>query len=168
MITYCVNIMRIRLQPLLIKNVLFLRMKPYLPDEFKGKASSSAKRILEIHSKLIGQKENDAKYEYVKLARSLPTFGVHFFLVREAKNKRMFPLLFGVKKDSILRLDYETKETIETFPLTTIKHMASTARIFSVDFGTHSTKNLTVQTTEGVKIKNLINDYIKMNLESKF
>ena len=31
---------------------------------------------------LVGVSEIDAKYKYVKLARSLDTFGVHFFLVK--------------------------------------------------------------------------------------
>ena len=67
----------------LVKNILlFYSMKSFLPEAFKGKASSAEKKILAEHKNLIGTSELDAKYRYVKLARSLPTFGVHFFLVR--------------------------------------------------------------------------------------
>ena len=57
-------------------------MERFLPDAFKGKAVGSAKKILEQHKKLLNKTENEAKFEYVKMARDLKTFGVHFFLVR--------------------------------------------------------------------------------------
>ena len=60
-------------------------MKPFLPDSFKDKAKSEANKILKLHKGLRGQSELEAKYGYVQLARSLPTFGVHFFLVRVMK-----------------------------------------------------------------------------------
>ena len=40
------------------------------------------KKIFQEHKKLQGTSEVDTKVKYVKLARSLPTFGVHFFLVK--------------------------------------------------------------------------------------
>ena len=40
------------------------------------------KRIFAEHKRLAGTSEIDSKVRYVKLARSLPTFGVHFFLVK--------------------------------------------------------------------------------------
>merc|ERR1712013_103685 len=112
-----------------------INMKSFLPEAFKGKASSAEKKILAEHKNLIGTSELDAKYRYVKLARSLPTFGVHFFLVREPQKGRskMVPLLLGITKDSILRLDYDTKETKETFLLTQVKRWAASSKIFSVD-----------------------------------
>ena len=57
-------------------------MKQFLPDGFKARAKDAAQKILDLHSDLKGKSEIEAKYEYVKLARSLPTFGVHFFVVR--------------------------------------------------------------------------------------
>ena len=61
-------------------------MERFLPDSFKAKAVGSAKKILEIHKKLINKTEIEAKFEYVKMARELRTFGVHFFLVRVSVN----------------------------------------------------------------------------------
>ena len=40
------------------------------------------KKIFAEHRSLMGTSEIDSKYKYVKLARGLPTFGVHFFLVK--------------------------------------------------------------------------------------
>ena len=57
-------------------------MRMFLPDDFKNKANDAARKILELHKQMIGKTELNAKFDYVKLARSLPTFGTHFFLVR--------------------------------------------------------------------------------------
>ena len=61
-------------------------MKQFLPDGFKARAKDAAQKILDLHSNLKGKSEIVAKYEYVKLARSLPTFGVHFFVVRVSRS----------------------------------------------------------------------------------
>ena len=65
-------------------------MKQFLPDEFKSRASDAAKKILELHKGLKGKTEVEAKFDYVKLARSLPTFGVHFFVVRVSFRKSSY------------------------------------------------------------------------------
>ena len=44
--------------------------------------SKIEKKVLKKHAELVGTSEIDAKVHYVKMARSLPTFGVHFFLVK--------------------------------------------------------------------------------------
>jgi talin len=53
------------------------------------KVKNVEKKIFAEHKSLVGVTEIDAKYKYVKLARGLPTFGVHFFLVKV----RSLPLL---------------------------------------------------------------------------
>ena len=40
------------------------------------------KKVISEHKKLAATSDIDAKVLYVKLARGLPTFGVHFFLVK--------------------------------------------------------------------------------------
>ena len=61
--------------------VLLSSLKEFLPQSYM-KANKIEKKILSEHKKLAGTSEIDAKCKYVKLARSLPTFGVHFFLVK--------------------------------------------------------------------------------------
>lgn len=80
----------------------------------------------------------------------------------------MVPLLLGIRKDAILRLDHETKETKDTFELTTVKRWAASDRIFSVDFGSNRQNNFTVQTTEGEKISTLVDGFVKIIMESMF
>ena len=46
------------------------------------KVRNVEKKIFAEHRNLSGTSESDSKYKYVKLARGLPTFGVHFFLVK--------------------------------------------------------------------------------------
>ena len=46
------------------------------------KVRNVEKKIFSEHRSLMGTSEIDSKYKYVKLARGLPTFGVHFFLVK--------------------------------------------------------------------------------------
>ena len=46
------------------------------------KVRNVEKKIFGEHRNLMGTSEIDSKYKYVKLARGLPTFGVHFFLVK--------------------------------------------------------------------------------------
>lgn len=93
--------------------------KPMLPKNFT-KSKRMDKKLLEEYRGRIqvewqGHKhldEHEAKHQYIKSARSLKTYGVTFFLVKEkmrGKNK-MVPRLFGVSKNAVLRLDENTKE----------------------------------------------------------
>lgn len=71
---------------------------------------------------------------YVGEARSLKTYGVTFFLVKEkmkGKNK-LVPRLLGVTKDSVLRLDEKTKEILKTWPLTTVRRWAASPNTFTL------------------------------------
>ena len=54
------------------------------------KVKNVEKKIFGDHRSLMGTSEIDSKYKYVKLARGLPTFGVHFFLVKV----RIVPLVW--------------------------------------------------------------------------
>lgn len=67
------------------------------------------------HRKSMGLSEVDSKVRYVQRARSLKTYGVTFFLVKEkmkGKNK-LVPRLLGITKESVMRLDERTKEIIK-------------------------------------------------------
>ena len=59
----------------------FSSLKEFLPLSFM-KVRNVEKKIFAEHRSLMGTSEIDSKYKYVKLARGLPTFGVHFFLVK--------------------------------------------------------------------------------------
>ena len=140
----------------------------YLPDELKAKTHSLEREIFELHQQWSGTSDTEAKYQYITKVRSLPTFGANFFLVREPEHgRKMVPRLLGIKHDSIIRVNSETKETLGTFPLSNVKRWATSGQVFSVDFGGHH-KNLSVETWDGKKMSDLLDQYVKALLESKF
>ncbi|XP_078286201.1 talin-2 isoform X2 [Rhinoraja longicauda] len=113
--------------------------------------------------------EIEAKVKYVKLARSLRTYGVSFFLVKEkmkGKNK-LVPRLLGITKESVLRVDEKTKDVIQEWPLTTVKRWAASPKSFTLDFGEYQESYYSVQTTEGEQISQLIAGYIDIILKKK-
>ncbi|KAK5612925.1 Talin-2 [Crenichthys baileyi] len=113
--------------------------------------------------------EIEGKVKYVKLARSLPTYGVSFFLVKEkmkGKNK-LVPRLLGITKESVMRVDEKTKDVVQEWPLTTVKRWAASPKSFTLDFGEYQESYYSVQTTEGEQISQLIAGYIDIILKKK-
>lgn len=56
-------------------------LKEFLPQSYT-KIKGIEKKIFSEHKKHFGLSELDAKVLYTKTARSLPTYGVTFFLVK--------------------------------------------------------------------------------------
>ncbi|KAK0132068.1 Talin-1 [Merluccius polli] len=145
----------------------FLDLKEFLPKEYiKHKGE---KRIFQAHKNSQNMTEIEAKVSYVKLARSLKTYGVSFFLVKEkmkGKNK-LVPRLLGITKESVMRVDEKTKEVIQEWSLTNIKRWAASPKSFTLDFGDYQDGYYSVQTTEGEQIAQLIAGYIDIILKKK-
>uniref|UniRef100_A0A2K5S6Z2 Talin 2 n=1 Tax=Cebus imitator TaxID=2715852 RepID=A0A2K5S6Z2_CEBIM len=146
----------------------FLDLKEFLPKEYI-KQRGAEKRIFQEHKNCGEMNEIEAKVKYVKLARSLRTYGVSFFLVKEkmkGKNK-LVPRLLGITKDSVMRVDEKTKEVLQEWPLTTVKRWAASPKSFTLDFGEYQESYYSVQTTEGEQISQLIAGYIDIILKKK-
>uniref|UniRef100_H2Q9J8 Talin 2 n=3 Tax=Pan troglodytes TaxID=9598 RepID=H2Q9J8_PANTR len=146
----------------------FLDLKEFLPKEYI-KQRGAEKRIFQEHKNCGEMSEIEAKVNYVKLARSLRTYGVSFFLVKEkmkGKNK-LVPRLLGITKDSVMRVDEKTKEVLQEWPLTTVKRWAASPKSFTLDFGEYQESYYSVQTTEGEQISQLIAGYIDIILKKK-
>uniref|UniRef100_A0A4W6FCP8 Talin 1 n=1 Tax=Lates calcarifer TaxID=8187 RepID=A0A4W6FCP8_LATCA len=145
----------------------FLDLKEFLPKEYiKNKGE---KKIFQAHKNCQNMTEIEAKVSYVKLARSLKTYGVSFFLVKEkmkGKNK-LVPRLLGITKESVMRVDEKTKEVIQEWNLTNIKRWAASPKSFTLDFGDYQDGYYSVQTTEGEQIAQLIAGYIDIILKKK-
>lgn len=146
----------------------FLDLKEFLPQSYV-KQKGIEKKIFQEHKLHAGKNELDAKVAYVGLARSLKTYGVTFFLVKEKMKGRnkLVPRLLGVTKDSVLRLDEKTKEILKTWPLTTVRRWAASPNTFTLDFGDYSDHYYSVQTTEGEQISQLIAGYIDIILKKQ-
>ena len=80
---------------------------------------------------------------------------------------RLVPRLLGVTKDSVLRLDENTKVILKTWPLTTVKRWAASVNVFTLDFGDYQDQYYSVQTTEGEHIAQLIQGYIDIILKKR-
>ncbi|XP_025831317.1 talin-2 isoform X1 [Agrilus planipennis] len=146
----------------------FLDLKEFLPQSYV-RVKGIEKKIYNEHKKHIGLSELDAKVLYTKIARSLKTYGVTFFLVKEkmkGKNK-LVPRLLGITKDSVLRLDEKTKEILKTWPLTTVRRWGASPNTFTLDFGDYSDQYYSVQTTEAEQIQQIIAGYIDIILKKK-
>uniref|UniRef100_A0A3Q2Y8S6 Talin 2a n=1 Tax=Hippocampus comes TaxID=109280 RepID=A0A3Q2Y8S6_HIPCM len=146
----------------------FLDLKEFLPKEYI-KQRGSEKKIFQEHKNCGEMTEIEAKVKYVKLARSLRTYGVSFFLVKEkmkSKNK-LVPRLLGITKESVMRVDEKTKDVVQEWPLTTVKRWAASPKSFTLDFGEYQESYYSVQTTEGEQISQLIAGYIDIILKKK-
>ncbi|XP_047451929.1 talin-2 isoform X1 [Mugil cephalus] len=146
----------------------FLDLKEFLPKEYI-KQRGAEKKIFQDHKSCGEMTEIEGKVKYVKLARSLQTYGVSFFLVKEkmkGKNK-LVPRLLGITKESVMRVDEKTKDVVQEWPLTTVKRWAASPKSFTLDFGEYQESYYSVQTTEGEQISQLIAGYIDIILKKK-
>ncbi|XP_069029481.1 talin-2a isoform X2 [Embiotoca jacksoni] len=146
----------------------FLDLKEFLPKEYI-KQRGAEKKIFQEHKNCGEMTEIEAKVKYVKLARSLRTYGVSFFLVKEkmkSKNK-LVPRLLGITKESVMRVEEKTKDVVQEWPLTTVKRWAASPKSFTLDFGEYQESYYSVQTTEGEQISQLIAGYIDIILKKK-
>ncbi|NXD05167.1 TLN1 protein, partial [Certhia familiaris] len=145
----------------------FLELKDFLPKEYIKQKGE--RKIFMAHKSCGDMSEIEAKVQYVKLARSLKTYGVSFFLVKEkmkGKNK-LVPRLLGITKECVMRVDEKTKEVIQEWSLTNIKRWAASPKSFTLDFGDYQDGYYSVQTTEGEQIAQLIAGYIDIILKKK-
>ncbi|XP_023248015.1 talin-2 [Copidosoma floridanum] len=146
----------------------FLDLREFLPQSY-FKVKGIERKVFVEYKKHNGLSEVDAKVLYTKTARSLNTYGVTFFLVKEkmkGKNK-LVPRLLGVTKDSVLRLDEKTKEILKTWPLTTVRRWGASPNTFTLDFGDYSDQYYSVQTTEAEQILQIISGYIDIILRKQ-
>lgn len=89
---------------------------------------------MDAYRELTGKSELDAKSKYVHLCRSLLTYGVTFFVVKEkmkGKNK-LVPRLLGVNKECVMRMDEKTKEVLQEWPLEQVRRWAASPKTFTL------------------------------------
>ena len=76
--------------------------------------------------------EPEAKFAYIQLCRSLPTYGITIFHVKERSKIKLVPILLGISKDAIMTLDGKTKCIVNSWPLCTVHSWAQTPNTFSL------------------------------------
>lgn len=146
----------------------FIDINKVLPDAWR-KDKKIELDILKEHKKLVGTIEMNAKYRYVQLVRSLKTYGITFFnVVEKVKTKKKpVPVLLGITKDKIMKMDPETRQPIKEWSLEQMRRWAATNTTFTLDFGDYEDDYVIVQTTEGEAISALIAGYIDILLKNQ-
>ncbi|KAJ3320641.1 Talin-1 [Boothiomyces sp. JEL0866] len=148
----------------------FVKMKDFLPPEYV-KNKEVEKAVYREHSMLKGTTELNAKFRYVQLMRSLKSYGTSFFVVKEpadkAKKKKAETILLGVTKNSIIRMNTETKQVLTDWKLTHLRRWAATAKSFTLDFGDYADTYYQVETEEGEEISRLIAGYIDILIKRR-
>eukprot|EP01113_Clastostelium_recurvatum_P020003 TRINITY_DN236_c0_g1_i4.p1 TRINITY_DN236_c0_g1~~TRINITY_DN236_c0_g1_i4.p1 ORF type:complete len:2591 (+),score=1077.50 TRINITY_DN236_c0_g1_i4:231-8003(+) len=149
----------------------FLKLKEYVPPPIlnKYKGPSLEKDLYNEHKKLVGMSEVNAKYRYVQLCRSLKTYGITFFHTKERVKGQKKPVakMLGITRDAIIRLDFESKEVEHEYPLTHLKRWAASPASFTLDFGDYEDDYVSVITTEGEAISQLLAGYIDILLKKR-
>jgi len=145
----------------------WLNMKDVLPPQYRNK--DIEKRVLEEWKKLVGMTEINARYRYVQLCRSLKTYGMTCFKVREKvkDKKKLFDAVLCFTRDSIIRMEYETKRVIKEHPFKHLLRWAASPETFTMDFGSYEEEYVVVVTNEGEPISNLIAGYIDLLLKKQ-
>ncbi|KAM9956083.1 hypothetical protein ACTFIW_005939 [Dictyostelium discoideum] len=146
----------------------YLKIKEYFPPSFHKKKDAE-KDIYKEFRKLTGMSESNSKFRYVQLCRSLKTYGITFFLTKERVKgqKKPVPKLLGITRDSILRLDAETKEVEHEYPLNHLRRWAASPQSFTLDFGDYEDDYVSVITTEGEAISQLLSGYIEILMKKR-
>lgn len=140
----------------------FVKLVDFCPPEYR-KDKDFEKRMYSEHKKLQGMKDLNAKFRYVQLCRSLKTYGVTFYLVAEkSKRNKMTPILLGINREKVMRVDVYSKEIVKAWPLTTLRRWAAAPNSFTLDFGDYADAYYSVQTTEGEAISHLLAGYIDL------
>jgi hypothetical protein len=151
------------------------RMKEYLSSYWAGKLKKPELPIVkEWKTKYLGLTEAVAKFRYLQLFRSLKTYGYTFYTVKEKrgtgagkKKIKTLPVLLGINKDTIVRFDPDSRETLQTWPLNHLRRWNATPTSFTFDFGDYETEYYVVQTMEGEAMSQLIGGYIDLLLKMR-
>jgi hypothetical protein len=143
-------------------------LKTIFPLEYT-KVKGIEKQAFLVHRKLTGQSASDCKIRYVRRARSLKTYGISFFLIKEKlPNKdKIVNRLLGISQESILRFDIVTKELLKAWPLTHVRRWAASSTTFTLDFGGFEEVYLTFLTSEGQAMSKLVAEYIDVILNQR-
>lgn len=114
-----------------------------------------------------------SKYRYLQVVKSLKTYGVTFFDVRQefklaTKTKDKFvPITLGFSKDRIILADFETKQYIKEWAFNQLKKWTASVSVVTFDFGDWHDDVITLHTNDGENIARLLNNYIDLILKAR-
>ncbi|KAI1239493.1 hypothetical protein IHE44_0012618 [Lamprotornis superbus] len=88
-----------------VDSEVVFELAAYILQEAKGDFSSED-RVIEHYKKLNGQTRGQAIVNYMSIVESLPTYGVHYYAV---KDKQGIPWWLGLSYKGIFQYDYHDK-----------------------------------------------------------
>uniref|UniRef100_A0AC35TN27 FERM domain-containing protein n=1 Tax=Rhabditophanes sp. KR3021 TaxID=114890 RepID=A0AC35TN27_9BILA len=143
--------------------------KAFLPKEY-AKQKDLDKHVLACYQHLqFEEPYSEPRKSYINECKDLYTYGVTFFVVKEkvkGRNK-LVPILLGINKDCIMRLDAKTKEVIKEYPLEQVRRFVGNNKCITLDFGDYQEGYYSAQTTDGKKIDDLIAGYIDIIIKKQ-
>jgi len=144
-----------------------LSLKDCLQEQYQKREHE--RLIFQEWKKLVGMTEVNARFRYVQLCRSLKTYGMTCFRVKEKvpAKKKLMDALLCFTRDTILRMEYESKKVIKEYPLKHLLRWAASPETFTMDFGAYEEDYIVVVTQEGEAISNLIAGYIDLLLKKQ-
>eukprot|EP01117_Protostelium_nocturnum_P014479 TRINITY_DN550_c0_g1_i1.p1 TRINITY_DN550_c0_g1~~TRINITY_DN550_c0_g1_i1.p1 ORF type:complete len:2591 (+),score=755.90 TRINITY_DN550_c0_g1_i1:291-8063(+) len=142
--------------------------KDFLPVAFHKHIKKLEPMIYNEHKKVVNTKETSAKYRYVQLCRSLKTYGITFFIVKQntRNSKKANKVKLGVTRDGLLIAD-EDGETCKEYNLTQLRRWAAAPTVLTLDFGDHEDDYMTLQTEKAEEISKLLGGYIDLLLKKR-
>ena len=144
----------------------------FLPLEMRNGAAVKC-----VMDQLENMKELDAaeaKFQFVHICSLLPGYGVSAYVVGDASARRSgaissmekTPVLMGVSREGISRLNHKTRECLELYPFYMLQSWAVGRQTFVCDFGAHrAAGHWGVSTRSGRVIAQLISGYQRLMKE---
>ncbi len=146
-------------------------MADFIPPQWI-KNKNIEKDVLAEYKKFGGMTDVQSKYRYLQVVKSLKTYGVTFFDVRQefkdAKGKEKFvPVTLGFNKNKIILADFETKQYTNEWAFNQLKKWTASVSVVTFDFGDWHNEIVILHTTEGDNIARLLNNYIDLILKAR-
>jgi len=141
-------------------------LRQYLPPQYRSK--NLDKPIYNLWKRLVRTQLLDAKLRYFQFARSLKTWGITVFEVREKVpgSRKLQSGLLGISSQSVVRMASD-KSIVQDWPLRQIKRWAAGDGVFTLDFGNHSGEYYMVFTKEGERMSAMLSGYIDLLLKKR-
>jgi hypothetical protein len=133
----------------------------FLPVEYST-VRNIEEKVMKEQQMLKGYSRRQAQDSYIYDFCELPTYKAVFFPVKEPRkrffqNTKLMPMLLGVCKTGVMRVDPKSKEVLDFWEYRIVKNWAYTTNTFLLAF---DKQNYPVQTNQGKWINSLVEFFV--------